>query len=521
MNIKDAAQTKVFMDILEIIKQNLLRDQDNHYLTAIVALGHIAFHLPDQFTVQVKNAVSRKIVKDLVMKDNSPARTGGNAWCERDELCLEAQCKMAGMKMMARWLLGLKTDDVAAQKTFRMLNAIIENQGDLLEEGKPSHAEKAWLRLSAGCAMLKICEQKGVGDQFTTEQFYNLSKLIIDPVEQVREKFLVKLHKGLGRGIPHKCLPLDFMGLYSMMGLEQDKKIRNMAKQFMLNDINKRKEYIRLQGNNGMEKISSQLPHIMPDYMLVFAVAVLTHDPNFLVFSDVEYLKKLRQALWFIMEPLMIKNEFYSFGFYKALIGRIKDHKDALKGEDDATNAKLWAICDLALGIIMTKTTNYEMKDFPTEIQIPQMYFRQHEDPVWRNDKLYLPLELQSQQPKKAGMSAYNPGLRMGVAKSTTKVDVSVEGDGGEGVSQTVIIEQQNLPAKRGRPPRGTHLPIMNLNLPGPSSETVDLGEGQLDLTSSGSIGNLEEEDGEPSEKRGRDDSDSGDSGRPRRTFRK
>lgn len=36
----------------------------------------------------------------------------------------------------------------------------------------------AHLRLAAGAAMLKICEQKGVGDQFTSEQFYNLSLLM-------------------------------------------------------------------------------------------------------------------------------------------------------------------------------------------------------------------------------------------------------------------------------------------------------------------------------------------------------
>lgn len=85
-----------------------------------------------------------------------------------EDLCLETQCKVEGTKMMARWLLGLKTDEVAAQKTFRMLNAIIDNGGDLLEEGKPDPAEHAWLRLAAaGCAMLKICKQKGVGDQQT------------------------------------------------------------------------------------------------------------------------------------------------------------------------------------------------------------------------------------------------------------------------------------------------------------------------------------------------------------------
>lgn len=80
---------------------------------------------------------------------------------------------------MARWLLGLKTDVLSAQKTFRMLNAFVVNKGDLLQQGRLSKAEMSWLRLQAGCSMLKICEQKGVGDQFTAEQFYNLSQLMV------------------------------------------------------------------------------------------------------------------------------------------------------------------------------------------------------------------------------------------------------------------------------------------------------------------------------------------------------
>ena len=105
--------------------------------------------------------------------------------------------QVEGMKMMARWLLGLKTDEVAAQKTFRLLTAIIDNGGDLLEERKPNPAECAWLRLAAGCAMLKICEQKGVGDQLTTEQYSTLNKLVTDPVVQVRQQFLGKLPEHL------------------------------------------------------------------------------------------------------------------------------------------------------------------------------------------------------------------------------------------------------------------------------------------------------------------------------------
>jgi sister-chromatid-cohesion protein PDS5 len=62
---------------------------------------------------------------------------------------------------------------------------VISSKGDLLEENKPNTAERAWLRLAAGCAMLKICEQKGVGDEYTVEQYYTLSQLAMDPVKQV------------------------------------------------------------------------------------------------------------------------------------------------------------------------------------------------------------------------------------------------------------------------------------------------------------------------------------------------
>lgn len=86
------------------------------------------------------------------------------------------------------------------------------------------------------------------------------------------------------------------------------------------------------------EKASSQLPHIMPDYMLVFAVPLLAHHPEFTDPSDVSQLTRIRSCLWFILEPLMTKNDAYCFGFYKALIEQMKNHKDAVKPEDELTN---------------------------------------------------------------------------------------------------------------------------------------------------------------------------------------
>ena len=121
-----------------------------------------------------------QIVKELLVKETSePTHELESDWCREDELPEETRCRLEGLKCMARWLLGLKNDALSAQKTFRMLNAFILNKGDLLQQNKLSKSEMSWLRLQAGCSMLKICEQKGVGDQYTAEQFYNLSLLMI------------------------------------------------------------------------------------------------------------------------------------------------------------------------------------------------------------------------------------------------------------------------------------------------------------------------------------------------------
>lgn len=68
---------------------------------------------------------------------------------------------------------------------------------------------------------------------------------IQDEVPQVREAFGSKLHKGLGRGIPNKCLPLDFMGYYALAGKEQDKRLKCVLKTYMQTDINKRRDYVK------------------------------------------------------------------------------------------------------------------------------------------------------------------------------------------------------------------------------------------------------------------------------------
>ncbi len=76
----------------------------------------------------------------------------------------------------------------------------------------------------------------------------------------------------------------------------------------------------------------------MPDYMLVFAIVVLTHHPEFETHEDVGLLNRMKNALWFVLEPLMTKNDNFSFGFYKALVEKMKHHVDAMQDQDESYN---------------------------------------------------------------------------------------------------------------------------------------------------------------------------------------
>lgn len=170
----------IFQEIVDATNQNL-QSTSKHYRTAIVSFGHIAYNLPERFNIPLKNIVSRKIVKDLLIGDLPESRDQKphGDWCDEEELPEEIRCRVEGLKAIARWLVGMKDNVMAAQKTFRMLCAFISKTGDILDKGQLSEAEKAWLRVSAGNAMLKICEQKGVGDEYNAEQFLTLSTLMV------------------------------------------------------------------------------------------------------------------------------------------------------------------------------------------------------------------------------------------------------------------------------------------------------------------------------------------------------
>ena len=91
---------------------------------------------------------------------------------------------------------------------------------------------------------------------------------------------------------------------------------------------------------------------------------------------------------------------------------------------------KLWSLCDLTLSLLIQKTTSYELKEFPTVINMPAMYYSKPNDSNFTNNINYLPLELMPKNPKKASASGiigqYLQQKCINTAKSDNKVYIIV-----------------------------------------------------------------------------------------------
>ncbi|KAI0216629.1 hypothetical protein LSAT2_031380 [Lamellibrachia satsuma] len=396
----------IYQQIFEHLQANLELESP-YFLTTLVAIGHIAQLCPGKFAMPVRGIVSKFIVKELLMQDRIVCRRSTESWCADHLVSEETQAKLQGLKLMVRWLIGLKSNSGnSGTSTLRLLNTLILHDGDLMERGAINKAEMARLRLQATCCVLKLAQEHCYADLITLEQFQTLALLLNDPCYQVRVRFAQKLNKGL---LAFR-LPLQYLSTFCLTANDPLKERRTQVKQFLLANISRRREYLRQHS-----AANARMFALLPDYAVPYAIHLLAHDPDLRSHEDIDTLKNIRECLWFLLEPLM-KSETYSYSFYRKLVENIKQTKDIQCMDSPEANKKLYAVCDLVLGIILSKTSNFMLKDFPAEPVLPAKLFTQP-DQSYSNTKCYLPRELMVQV---AHMKKLGPGIIAPAAATAT-----------------------------------------------------------------------------------------------------
>uniref|UniRef100_A0A8B9LAH5 PDS5 cohesin associated factor B n=1 Tax=Astyanax mexicanus TaxID=7994 RepID=A0A8B9LAH5_ASTMX len=375
-----------FAQIFEPLHKSLDTENMEQLITPLTTLGHLAMLAPEQFAGPLKSLVANFIVKDLLMNDRIPGKKTTKLWVPDDEVSPETLAKIQGIKLMVRWLLGVKNNQSkSGNSTLRMLTAILNSDGDLTEQGKMGKPDMSRLRLAAGCAVLRLAQEPCYHEIITLEQYQLCALVINDECYQVRQAFAQKLHKGLCR----LRLPLEYLAVFALCAKDPVKERRAHARQCLVKNINLRREYLKQHA-----AVSEKLISLLPEYVVPYAIHLLAHDPDYVKVQDIEQLKDIKEALWFILEILMAKNENNSHAFIRKMVENIKQTKDGQCPDDAKINEKLYTVCDVAMNIVISKSTTYSLES-PKDPVLPARYFTQP-DKNFSNTKNYLPPEMKS-----------------------------------------------------------------------------------------------------------------------------
>uniref|UniRef100_A0A8C3AXF6 PDS5 cohesin associated factor A n=1 Tax=Cyclopterus lumpus TaxID=8103 RepID=A0A8C3AXF6_CYCLU len=354
--------------IFEPLSRSLNADVPEQLITPLVSLGHISMLAPDQFASPMKSIVANFIVKDLLMNDRSVGNKNGKLWTTDEEVSPEVLAKVQAIKLLVRWLLGMKNNQSkSANSTLRLLSAMLVSEGDLTE-GKLngfSFSDMSRLRLAAGGAIMKLAQEPCYHDIITPEQFQLCGLVINDECYQVRQIFAQKLHLALVK----LMLPLEYLAVFALCAKDPVKERRAHARQCLLKNISVRREFIK-QNPLAQEKLVS----LLPEYVVPYMIHLLAHDPDFTKPHEYEQLKDIKECLWFMLEVLMTKNENNSHAFLRKMVENIKQSKDAQCPDDAKANEKLYIVCDVALFVIANKSTACHL-DSPKDPVLPSKFF--------------------------------------------------------------------------------------------------------------------------------------------------
>lgn len=394
-------------ELMEMVIENLNTDVSSRKLQcALVAIGELALLHPTVFEKYHSIVIRDFVIKEIVMVNNAKETLDDededDEWIGEDELKDETKVKIYAIKLMKKWLSGLQKQHMERSKpVFRLLMTILNNDGNLLNDGKINAKDRSHLRLAASFALLKLVQNVNYVRLFTVDHYLQLSLTIQDSCYEVREKFTVKLNKAL----ESLKLPLDYFAYLVLVAADPVRDRRQKVKQLIIRNTQARRDYMKLN-----PAAASRPFAVLPEYSLPYVVYLLAHHPDF-VPPDVNSLLEMKDYLWFFLEPILgTKGENYSF--IKKLFENIKQTKDVRNPDSQESNERLYIVCDIAIGCVMCKNQNFNLKDFPGDVVLPKKLFQYEKN--LNNTKSYIPNDLFAPLKKK-------PLLDLGISNSQKK----------------------------------------------------------------------------------------------------
>ncbi|KXS95952.1 hypothetical protein AC579_1747 [Pseudocercospora musae] len=315
------------------ILQHSLKDftvEDDRYLTKLAALTQLSLLAYKQLEDQ-QDAIQTVLAE--VLKSRTPAEDTDPLWS--DELDEDAQAKLLALKTITNRVRGQvlasdggeETEQVqrSAEQVFNILNSIVKKDGELAGKSRPTPAHyRSRLRLDAAKLILKLCCNKTIDSVFLPIDLVGLTKVVQDPLPEVRAGFCATLKKYLGQGkLNHR--------FYALMFLYAFEPIKNTKEAAFT--------YLRARALNFAKNNSPVMESVFAHFL-----SLLAHHEDFT--PAAEDIPDFIDYLLFFLKAVASEQ---NLGTLYAITRRVKQVEDAITPEK---REYTWTIADLSEGVI-------------------------------------------------------------------------------------------------------------------------------------------------------------------------
>jgi len=356
-SIAESALTTIF----DYCKEKVADCEELSKLSILfTSMGCIAEVLPGRVAMQLRNVIANTVVKQVIMKTSQNAisnaaglksRKNASYWCEKTAVGDETKTKIAGMKCMVRWLIGMKSNESnVCGSSLRLLQHMLHNNGDLMKTGNIPQSDMCHLRLQAACCILKIAQVRQYRDLFTPLLYLELAMMVNDSELEIRRIFINKLYCALF------CfhINISFLSLFAMVSQETSKEQRERGTALYHQLVRRFREFNKDKG------VGSTSPSpLTPEYMLPHLIYLLADDPDFQQGISKRSLARIKDCIQFALEPLLTKTHSDSFGFVKRLAENIKRTKIVDAPDDKQRNENIYAVCDLVSLYVIQRSAQF------------------------------------------------------------------------------------------------------------------------------------------------------------------
>ncbi|KAI0999777.1 Sister chromatid cohesion protein [Podosphaera aphanis] len=349
--------------------------ENENSLTILATINQLTIMAPS--ITEESNEKIQEISLEILSQVITDGSNIEQEWQDDSDLDKECQAKCLATKILVSRLRSIQNNvteaTALAVSILKLLNSLIEKNGEISKRGTTPKHHRSRLRLLAAQQTLKLCTIEIFDKILAPREFYNLCYVAQDPLEDVRRRFIGKLQKYLVKNL----LPNRFLTIIFITAFEPAQRFRDS----IMTWIRSRVKVAQETKKGIFEAIFPRLIHL------------LAHHPDYSSTPD-ELLDHAKYILYYISTVSSEDNLPLIYKYAQ----RVKQARDGLPGAD---SNRLYVLSDLAQALIRKweEKKGWSMQSWPKQVGLPIGLFAglsSHEVAQEIANKIYIAEELDS-----------------------------------------------------------------------------------------------------------------------------